>query len=59
MIYYLLTKKNFIPIYHQWIDYVRTEILPQKTYQKDLLYYDLQCTHTRLFSFYDENDENY
>jgi transposase len=37
-------EKTSSPIYHQWIDYVRTEILPQKTYQKDLLYYDLQCS---------------
>lgn len=38
------TEKSSSPIYHAWIDSVRTTILPQKVFQKDSIYYDLQCT---------------
>lgn len=38
------TEKSSSPIYHAWIDSVKKTILPQKTYKKDSVYYDLQCS---------------
>lgn len=37
-------EKTSSPIYHSWIDGVRQTIMPQKTFQKNNIYYDLQCS---------------
>ncbi len=37
-------EKTASPIYHDWIDGVRSAVMPQKTFQKNNIYYDLQCS---------------
>ena len=51
------TEKSSSPIYHAWIDSVRTTILPQKVFQKDSIYYDLQCTPLGLPAIHGGDDE--
>lgn len=36
--------KTSLPLYHPWIDEVKATIIPDKTFEKDSLYYDLCCS---------------
>lgn len=35
--------KTSLPIYHSWIDSMKSHILPKKQFQKESVYYDLVC----------------
>jgi predicted metal-dependent hydrolase len=35
--------KTSLPIYHSWIDSMKTRILPKKQFQKESVHYDLVC----------------